>query len=383
MPIRIVHVITGLNVGGAERMLLGLASAGRAAGLESTVICLAPAGPVSHLLEAQNVAVHHLDSKTVWSFPLQLRRLSVLIRDARPDLIQGWMYHGNLAALLASRKLGAPVVWNVRQSLRRLDLFKATTRLTIRANALLSSRVDGIIYNSHIARQQHEAAGFSRHIGTRIPNGVDLDRFSDQNAGRDVTRQRLGIADDELVVLSIGRVHPIKGHNILMQSMRGVINAVPKVRFLVVGRGASWGEEPFTDYQSESLLRDRAILMGQSSDVVELLSAADVFVSPSETEGFPNAVAEAMAAGLPCVVTDVGDCGLLVDDCGEIVAPGEPDSLVAGLLQMLLLESNERRAIGARARTRIQTDYSLRGVVQQYAQHYRRLVNCQTVTEGR
>jgi glycosyltransferase involved in cell wall biosynthesis len=207
-----------------------------------------------------------------------------------------------------------------------------------------------------------------------IPNGVDLERFRVGNAERAVTRGQLGIADDELVVISVGRVHAIKGHNILIRSMSAVIDAVPATRFVVVGRGSDWSQAPFSRYQVEKVVRRHAILLGERSDIVDLLFAADVFVSPSETEGFPNAVAEAMAACLPSVVTDVGDCALLVDDCGVVVSPGDPDSLAAGLLQVLSLSESARATMGKRAATRIETEFSLPGIAKQYAAHYREIL---------
>ena len=372
--LRIAHVITGLNVGGAERMLLGLAVAGPEAGFESQVICLGPRGPVSDLLEAEEVTVHHLGLASVWQFPFGLRQLGKMLRSASPDVVQGWMYHGNLAAYFAGRKLGVPIAWNIRQSLHRLDLFKATTRLTIRANARYSGRVDSVLYNSQVARQQHEAIGFSTTNGARIPNGVDLGRFTDGGRKRDAVRRQLGISEGEIAVIAVGRVHPIKGHNILLQSVRPVVDNNPAVRFVIVGRGADWDKQPFRMYQADETMRRKVILTGERGDVVDLLHAADVFVSASETEGFPNAVAEAMAAGLPCVVTDVGDCKFLVDDCGVVVSSGDPQQLATGLLQVSGLTADARQEIGARAQSRIENEFSLAEIARQYAGHYHRLV---------
>jgi len=374
MTIRVVHVITGLDVGGAEMALLGIAAGGRKSGVEPAVICLGSRGPVSELLEQENIAVHHIGLRSVWRFPVSLPRLRSVLRDLRPDLVQGWMYHGNLAATLTSRGADVPVAWNVRQSLHRVDLFKVTTRLTIRANAALSRCADSIIYNSQVARQQHEAIGFWPAVGTRIPNGVDLRRFSSDCGDRDRNRRDLSIADDETVIISVGRVHPIKGHEVLMRAFGRVVRNNPNVKLLVIGRGAAWDLKPFSEFVSEAVIRERTLLLGERDDVAELLAAADVFVSTSHTEGFPNAVAEAMAARLPCVVTDVGDSRLLVGDFGRIIAAGDADAVADALLEMTLRSPESRHAVGNGARSRIEHEFSLPKVAQQYADHYYRLV---------
>jgi len=382
MTIRVVHVITGLPVGGAEMVLLGIATAGRESGIEPAVICLGSRGPVSELLEQENIVVHHLGMRSFWQFPVSLPQLRSVLRNLRPDLIQGWMYHGNLAATVASLGADVPVAWNVRQSLHRVDLFKVTTRLTIRANAGLSRRANSIIYNSRVARQQHEAIGFWPALGMRIPNGVDLRRFSSDRGDRDRIRRNLNIADDETVIISVGRVHPIKGHEVLMHAIGPVVNNSQNVRFLVVGKGADLDSEPFSAFAAEAAIRERTLLLGERDNVAELLAAADIFVSASHTEGFPNAVAEAMAARLPCVVTDVGDSRLLVGDFGRIVAAGDAPAVANALLEMTLQSPRSRHEIGDGARARIERKYSLPKVAQRYADHYLRLVRGANQTQS-
>jgi glycosyltransferase involved in cell wall biosynthesis len=375
MTIRVAHVIAGLPVGGAERMLLALCDHGRKVGLESTVICLAPPGPVSEQLRDAGIPLEHLGLTSVWRFPLGLGPLKRRLQSVDPDVIQGWMYHGNIAALAAGRGTNAPVAWNIRQSLHRTDLFKGTTRLMIRANAAVSQRVDSIVYNSEVARNQHEKIGFTEATGTLIPNGVDPQRFTtdlEQNPG---LRQSLGIEHDAIVIIAVGRANAIKGHDVLLQAARKVSQAKVPIHFLVVGEGTCWSAEPYAEFASDASIRQSVTLAGGRNDVPDLLSIADVFVSASKTEGFPNAVAEAMAAGLPCVVTDVGDSAMLLADAGLVVSPGDADGLAMGIVDLAQRTEADRKALGAGGRQRIQSEFSIDAMVQRYADHYRSLVN--------
>jgi glycosyltransferase involved in cell wall biosynthesis len=375
MTVRVAHVIPGLPIGGAEKALLNIATAARSLGVESEVVCLRERGPVSDMLDSEGIPTHHLGMRSVWRFPGGLAGVNKLLRKMQPDVIQGWLYHGNLAALLASRKTNAAVAWNVRQSMHRMDLFKATTRLTIKANAILSNRVDSIIYNSQASRQQHEASGFSASSGQYIPNGVDISKFSADAHDHSALRHSLGIADDEILVIAVGRAHSIKGYDVLLRTIGLVADTDVKARFLIVGRGVNWQSGPFLDSAADASIRDRTTLMEERDDIVELLAAADIFVSSSVTEGFPNAVAEAMALGLPCIVTDVGDSRALLGGFGEIAAAGDAAALAQGVLKLAGTSVENRHDMGSGARSRIENEFSLGHIAQRYADHYHQLAS--------
>ena len=375
MSYRITHVITGLAVGGAEKTLCALASRANASGLAVSVVSLGPEGSISRTLRAEGVDLHHLGLRNAATSPFRLRRLRQLLSRTRPDLIQGWMYHGNLAAYLGGRHLHVPILWNVRHSLHRDDLFKMTTRWAVRANAFLSDRTSGIVYNSEVSKTQHEQYGFSKRRSVLIPNGIDIEAFDRDVAARDVTRRHLGIDDSETVLIAVGRVHPIKGHEVLMDAFSRVLSARGNTRLVVVGRGADWAAEPFSDYAHQDELRSQVSLVEESDRIPDLLAAADIFVNASHSEGFPNAVAEAMTAGLPCVVTDVGDSSTLIDGCGTVVCPGDPEALSAAVIDLLRTNADERNRLGERARRRIEPHFSLDRISGLYDDLYRRVLS--------
>ena len=373
MTIRVSHLIAGLPVGGAERMLAALCKHGRDVGIKSSVVCLGPSGPVSDDLTRDHIAVEHLGLETIWKFPLARRAIRDALASQAPDVIQAWMYHSNLAATLAARRLDVPVAWNIRQSLHRPDLFKATTRLVIRTNARLSRRSAAIVYNSGIARSQHEQRGFDKSKGVLIPNGVDVGKFAGDVAARRGLREAMAIDEDVIVAVAVGRANAIKGHEVLLAAVRIAANSGVPLHFLLVGEGVTWDAPPYAYYRDEADVQECVTLAGSRHDIPDVLMAADLFVSSSWTEGFPNAVAEAMAAGLPCVVTDVGDSALLAGDTGRIVDPGNPQALADAVVAIAMAEPSKRHRLGAAARDRVRREFSMQAMCQRYRDLYRSL----------
>ena len=372
MSLRVTHVITGLNVGGAERSLLTLCQKSAQAGLEASVVCLSKPGAISSQIEDAGVPLRHLGLTSPLSAGRGLFSVRSAVRSFSPHIVQGWMYHGNLAAMWA-RPRSASVVWNVRQSMHRPDLFKFTTRAVIRANSWLSRRADTIIYNSAVALDQHEAFGFSRDKSVRIPNGVDLERFDSSAYDRGEMRRSFGLEPDHLVFICVGRVHAIKGHGILLEAARRFLPQHRDARLMIVGRGADWSSSPFADFADDKGLRRQTILVGEHDNVPALLGASDAFVNASLTEGFPNAVAEAMAAGLPVIATGVGDTAYLVDDCGTVVDADDPLQLSTAMSELAGARASERSARGARGRARVSECFSLDILAERYASLYRDL----------
>ena len=158
----IVHVITSLALGGAQRMLEKLVSAPLSAPPRTHVVSLLPAGALAGPIRRSGATVHSLDLGQGTVAPMAIIELGRLLRRLRPALVQGWMYHGNLAASLAALCTGlrAPVLWNVRGALDDPAAEPALTRWVIRAGAALSAHPRAIVYNAAAAARQHAAAGY-------------------------------------------------------------------------------------------------------------------------------------------------------------------------------------------------------------------------------
>jgi glycosyltransferase involved in cell wall biosynthesis len=282
------------------------------------------------------------------------------------------MYHGNLAAsltrVLASQK--PAVVWNIRQSLYDILNEKRLTQYVIRGNKRLSTRIKTIIYNSQLAKEQHEAFGFAKCSGIVIPNGFDLNELSERIDTRSKVRSSFGIDTGDLVVGHVARLHPMKDHENFLHSAVSVAKRFSHVKFILIGRDVQISSPILTGIVPPEL-GSRFHFLGERSDVYDIMQAMDILCSSSVSgEGFPNVLGEAMAIGVPCVTTDVGDSRLIVGDTGIVVRPSDTNALADALNEMIALSYDERRSLGSKARKRIGEYYSLKSVCETYKQIY-------------
>lgn len=367
VPTRITHIITGLGVGGAERALHTLLTSGLAANFEHTVISLTGEGYYGPLLRAAGIPVACMNmtpGRPTLGAALRLRRA---VRVARPDILQGWMYHGNVAASLVCR-LSSPraaLVWNIRMSLEGTRQMKISTRAVIRIGAWLSKAPDAIIYNAARARGQHELAGYASAAARVIPNGFDTRRWHPNPTARASLRQELNLAADAPVVGFVGRGQPEKDLVNLLSAFTAATATRPDVRLVCVGRDL--------EQYAHHLDPARVIFLGQRNDIERLMPAFDVLCLSSYFEGFPNVLGEAMACGVPCATTDVGDAAAIVGETGWIARPRDSAALANALSLALNATPEERQARGRLARARVEAHYSLDAIVGEYAALYARL----------
>lgn len=373
---RLLHVITGLQTGGAEMMLCKLLDAMRAGSFDSTVLSLMPPGPVGGRISALGIQVYSLKIRSRIPALGAILRMRRLVRAVRPDVIQGWMYHGNLAAWSAHRWADrTPVAWNIRQSLYDIRCEKRLTRWVIRLGAVLSSRVQAIIYNSNTSRPQHEAVGYHRRHALVIPNGFDFDRFRSSPETRLAFRKALGLDADMPLVGMVARWHPTKDHANFLHGAAEVLERFSDVHFVLAGRGVDKDNAVLQDMIGSLGLTARVHLLGEVSDVPAVMAALDVLVSASRAEAFPNVLGEGMACGVPCVATDVGDSALLLDGHGRVVPPRDPAALAAAVIELLRLDPHRRVELGAAGRLHVKVKFSLSEIAGQYAALYEKLVN--------
>ncbi|MDD3609756.1 MAG: glycosyltransferase [Halothiobacillaceae bacterium] len=369
---RILHIITGLGTGGAEMMLYKVATRLSQLGLPQCVVSLREGGPVSERIRAAGVVVHELGMPRGLPTVSGLLELRRIVRQWRPDRVQGWMYHGNLAAWAATRGTGLPLLWNVRQTLYDLSLERPLSRLVIRANARLSGAARVIVYNSQLSRLQHEGFGFASAGGLFIPNGFDTVAMRADAAARTAWRERLGLPDDALLMGLVARYHPMKNQEGFLRAAARVVAQRPGVHVLLAGRGVDGDNASLREVIATTGLGGQVHLLGEVADIASLHAALDVEVSASHTvEAFSNAIGEAMACAVPCVVTDVGDSAAVVGTTGRVVPPSDEAALAAALQELLALPVPARRALGQQARERIRQHYDLEAVARTYAALYR------------
>jgi glycosyltransferase involved in cell wall biosynthesis len=374
-PIRIVLLITGLNTGGAEMMMLKLLSGIDRRRFTPVLISLSDHGTLGESVVRLGIPLYVLRMSPRRPPFLALFRLCRILRSIRPHIVQGWMYHANLMAsvgrFLAARQ--AVVLWSVRQSIYDLEGEKKLTANTIRIGALLSKHVAGIIYNAEISARQHEALGYAADRSWVIPNGFDCGRFSPSAEARATLRRELGLADDSIMIGLIARYHPMKDHANFLRAAALMV-ARRDVHFVLAGCDVDAGNAEISDTIRRFNLENHIHLLGERHDMPSLTAALDIATSSSSWgEGFPNSIGEAMACAVPCVVTDIGDSARIVGSCGRAIAPRDPAALANAWDELLDLPSDERRELGQAARRRVLDRYSIDAVVRQYEDLYARI----------
>lgn len=375
--VKVVHVTTGLDMGGAQMVLCRLLerSGGNGTGISHGVVSLMKGGVLRDRIRAAGVEVEELDLAR-GSIPVsQTLRLSDAIRNQRPTIIQGWMYHGIMAATIAYclRSQPCPLVWGVHHCPRSLREKKTTTQLVIRLAGLLSRLPAAIVYCSQEAARRHEGLGYRADKTRCIPNGFDVEAFRPRAGAKARIAAELGVRDTIPIVGVVGRFHPDKDFANVINAAALLSEGGHEFHLVLVGPGVDHSNQSLAEALHGFALQERVALLGQRHDVPELMAGFDVLCSCSASEAFPNVIGEAMASGVPCVVTDVGDSALIVGSTGIVVPPRDPGALADGLSRLIALDPESRRQLGLAARWRIIDHFGLGDVVQQYEALYRSL----------
>jgi glycosyltransferase involved in cell wall biosynthesis len=371
-PARVVYVVSDLSVGGAEMMLYKLLAETDRARFEPVVVSLMGGGALRERIEAIGVEVHTVGVRPELPTPLDLWRLARLTRRLRPDLLIGWMYHGCLAAQLASifSSLRATVLWSIHYSVSSLAEEKWLTALSIRACALLSGLPGKIIFVSRDGQSKHRPLGFRTENSCVIPNGIDIETFAPSQEARASVRSELGLPGDSFIVGMVSRYHPMKDHANFLRAAALLAEEHPEVHFLLVGRGVDADNQKLRRLIQELGLGERTHMLGERRDVPRLTAALDVFSLSSYCESFPNVIGEAMACAVPCVVTDVGDASWIVEDTGRVVPPRAPAALAAAWAEMIDLGAEGRAALGRAALSRVGGLFPVKSIVHRYEALY-------------
>lgn len=372
--IRVVHIITSLTPGGAEMMLYKLIAHTNRHQFESIVIALDDKQGLAEKISAHGVSVHFLNMRNNLLSSWRILQLARLLRSLQPDVVQGWMYHGSLAASLANNVLSNryPVLWNIRQSLYNIHQEKRSTQWVIRLAAKQSTQPERIIYNSWLSAEQHAINGFEDRRSQVIANGFDLRIFTAKPYHRESIRHELGIPRDALVIGMFAHYHPMKNHALFLEAAHLLCTQHQHIHFILAGNQLT---QDNTDIQR--LLKrypasaKRLHLLGERRDIPALLNALDIFsLTSSHGEGFPNVIGEAMACSIPCIATDVGDTPRIIGRTGQILQDATPSSLAFAWLEWMNAGKVWRQEMGQQAMRRIHKHYNIRAITDQYQDLY-------------
>jgi glycosyltransferase involved in cell wall biosynthesis len=367
-----MYVISDLSIGGAEMMLYGLLAETDRARFEPVVVSLMDGGALRERIESLGVTVHTVGMRPALPTPLDLWRLVRLTRKLRPDLVVGWMYHSCLATQLASFFSPKPetVLWSIHYSVSSLAEEKWLTALVVRACALLSGLPGKIIFVSRDGRSKHRSLGFNTANSCVIPNGIDTGRFVPSQEARASVRSELGLPGGTIIVGTVGRYHPMKDHANFLRAAALASKAHPETHFLLAGRGVDGDNRRLCRLIDELGLAHRTHLLGERHDIPRLAAALDIFSLTSYCESFPTVIGEAMACGVPCVVTNVGDASYIVGDTGRVVPARDHEALAGAWSEMIDIGDEGRAALGRAARSRVSELFPVKSIVRCYEDLY-------------
>jgi len=354
-------------------MLLKLLGARALSGHEQRVVAMLPGGAMAEPMRATGAPVDELDF--LGGLPLFGGALG-LIQVARcfdPDVVQGWLYHGNLGAALARAALRrrVPLVWGIRQSLATLEGENLFAKAGIVLNRIGSGYPERLLFNSRTSLAQHRDFGFKMARADYLPNGFETNAFRPDAAARARWRGAWGIDENTVVFGLLARHHPSKDHTGFLLAAARVLAARPASRFVLAGTGIEGSNEVLMGAVHAHGLADHVHVLGERRDVASILAALDVYVSSSvSVEAFSNSVGEAMSCALPCVVTDVGDSSSVVGGTGRVVPVRDSAALAAAMIAMHDLGSAGRAALGGQARQRVLSQFDIEAVAGRYATLY-------------
>ena len=356
---RVLHVINGLTTGGAEAVLYRLATYPSDVGHE--VVCLEGRDWYSGELEARGVRVLHLNSLSAASVLLATIQLFRLIKRSRPDVVQAWMYRSNIIASIAAKLAGVPVIWNIRCS--SVKALRPRSRLLAYVGGFFAPWFASAVINcSATSRKLHARLGYDSVPGIVIPNGYDAAVFGPNDACREDTRGRLGIAPGSFAIGSIGRWDPHKGYPVLFRALKLLNDRRIDVRMVLVGRDLDPTNPELVRLIEECGCTGLVEALGHRLDIPDIARALDLHVLASVSEGFPNVVAETMLSETPNVATNVGDAGVIVGDTGWLVESGDAPA-VADAIERAHREWSDSpgrwRERRAAARRRITSNFSI------------------------
>lgn len=375
-PLRVAHLISGLGRGGAETSLLRFILDTRRT-LRHHVVCMTDVTALVGAIEDAGARVTVLGATRGVLNPMLLLSATRALLNESPDVVHAWMWHAaalSSACRISARIRSIPCVWGIRSSLdsgRR----SLSTRIAIAYTRASSSYPHAIMFNSERSRAQHALAGFCMEHASVIHNGVDLPDEEDIAHWRRTIRAQIGVTDDAIVFIQVGRAHPDKGVGNFIKSAQ-IVHAQLGARAVFV-RVGKLGWESGESAANIALERSPLIYhAGEQLNARPWLAAADVCAMTSVRESCPNVVLEAMSVGTPVVATDVGDAALIVGECGWVVQPNSPRMLAEAMIAAAstIVQPSHRARLSKECRTVMALRYSREEVARKQVAIYQGVI---------
>ncbi len=375
--IKITHLITGLDTGGAETMLAKLVLNMDKSRFENVVMSMATAETMlGGLIKDAGIPVISLGIRPLRKAPFGFIKLLLTILKEKPDIIQTWLYHADFTGLLVSKMTRrAPVLWNIRGAdLDPADHPRSLFWL-IHILAKLSQLPKSVIVNSEYGKRFHESLGYNPASWQVIPNGFDTDAFKPSESARIKLRADLNIGADKNIIGLVARYHPMKDHSTFLSAASQLLKKRKDAHFVLAGAGVDNNNADIARQISHEGMATSINLLGERDDIPDITAGFDLATCSSYSEGFPNVVGEAMACEIPCVVTDTGDMRKMLGPCGVVVNTRDSSAMANAWDSLLSMEHDKLKEMGAAARQRIMNLYSIGAIISRYEKLYEDVIS--------
>ena len=359
---KILHIVSHLGQGGAERQLLELLE-----GNKNHAVCqLCPNGYYEKEVKAKGNTVFDLGMKRKIPDIRAFSRLNQVINCYQPDIIHTWMYHASLLEVI-SRKIrknkNIPLIWGLRCSDMDTSFYSLQLKLVIIACKYFSSIPNLIINNSYVGKKFHEKIGFKNN-NIVISNGIDTDKFAFSNKSRIRFRKNFKIPLRSKVLLSVARLDPMKDHKTLLFAFKKVKEIYPDITLILAGLG------------TENISKRESVLsLGPCKNIEDVYSASDIIISSSAFgEGFSNALGEGMSCNLVPISTNVGDAKYIINSIGKIIKPGDVKNMFNAIIETIQLSDDIFLQKKYEARKRISLNFSKQKMISSYSEIYKNIM---------
>lgn len=359
---KVLFVITGLGVGGAERQVVDLAD--RLAGLGHQIKIAYLTGPALVQPRSKDVELVGLQMQKTGSDLLRAYfGLRKLIKAFRPDVVHSHMVHANILARLVRLSCRIPrLVCTAHNTNEGGKLRMLGYRLT----APLADVSTNVSAEAVAAFEARRAVAPGSMLA--IPNGIDTKRFQPSRPARLQLRKMAGVREDEKIIIAVGRLSEAKDYPNLFRAFADALPSIGSVRLWIIGDGEL--RSVLEDEVARHRISEKVVFWGIQGNVADWMNAADVFILSSAWEGLPLVIGEAMACEKVVVATDAGGVKEVLGDCGYLVPTRNADALSAALKEALQLPPEAVKSLGLRARERVVSEYSLQNVAKRWCEIY-------------
>jgi glycosyltransferase involved in cell wall biosynthesis len=372
---KVLFLSRALGPGGAERQLALMAAGLQKRGHDIIVATFYPGG--NFLPDLIKSGVRHicLDKRGRWDIVGFAQRFRHLVGAERPDVLYSLLPPANIiASCVAPNVAGMRRVWGVRVSDMQLSHYGWLERASYTLERHFSKMADLVVFNSRSGRRHAEQKGMEPRASDVIPNGIDTTVFAPDGEAHQSIRDTWGVAEDEYVIGVVGRFDPMKDHQTFVSAAGKLIASHPNLRFILAGTGVESRNSRLVEMLRAVGISERTLLLGERSDMPRIMTGFDIFcLSSAFGEGFPNVLGEAMAAGTPCVSTDVGDARQILGGVGEVVSPGDPAALAGAIERLLGRLGQSPETLRKAARARIVENFSVELLIDRTESRLKRL----------